>query len=124
MTRLSDEKNVWLCTVREDGRPHLTPIWFVFHDDRFWIGTGAQNVKTTNVRRNPKVSLSLEDGNSPVVVDGTVTLHEGPPFPPGAVAAFMSKFGWDVTRGEDDDVGRIVLWEVVVDRWLMGGPDT
>lgn len=120
--RLADEKNVWVCTVRADGRPHLTPIWFVFYDGRFWIGTGAEGVKTRNVRSNPKVSLSLEDGNAPTVAEGTVVVHEEPPFPPGVAAAFMAKFGWDITRGEDEDVGRIVLWEVSVDRWLMGGP--
>ena len=35
--RLHTEKNVWLCTVRSDGSPHLTPIWFVHHDDAFWV---------------------------------------------------------------------------------------
>jgi F420H(2)-dependent biliverdin reductase len=121
MSRLTEEKNIWLCTVREDGRPHLTPIWFVFHADRFWIGTGADGVKTRNVRRNPKVSLSLENGNDPVVAEGTVVVHESP-FPADVIDAFIAKFGWDIGRGEDEDVGTIVLWEITVDRWLMGGP--
>ena len=123
MSRLIDEKNVWVCTVRADGRPHLTPIWFVFHADRFWIATGADGVKTKNVGRNPKVSLSLEDGNAPVVAEGTVVVHDAP-FPPDVVTAYMGKYGWDVSRDEDEEIGRIVLWEVTVERWLMGGPDT
>ncbi|WP_217240341.1 pyridoxamine 5'-phosphate oxidase family protein [Streptomyces sp. AC555_RSS877] len=26
-------KNVWLCAVRPDGSPHVTPVWFVFLRD-------------------------------------------------------------------------------------------
>ncbi|MEU7799334.1 pyridoxamine 5'-phosphate oxidase family protein [Micromonospora arborensis] len=28
--RLARELNVWLCTLRRDGSPHLTPVWFVY----------------------------------------------------------------------------------------------
>ncbi|WP_305788236.1 pyridoxamine 5'-phosphate oxidase family protein [Symbioplanes lichenis] len=30
--RLEREPLAWLCTLRGDGSPHLTPVWFVFHD--------------------------------------------------------------------------------------------
>ncbi len=42
MARVHTDKNIWLATVRPDGRPHLTPIWFVFHDAKFWVCTGAE----------------------------------------------------------------------------------
>lgn len=112
---------MWVCTVRPDGRPHLTPIWFVFHDDAFWIATGRENIKTRNVLDRPQVALSLEEGNDPVVAEGTVTLHDAP-FRPDVIEAFMAKFGWDISKGEDADVGTIIVWEITVDRWLMGGP--
>ncbi|MEU7754973.1 pyridoxamine 5'-phosphate oxidase family protein [Micromonospora sp. NPDC049171] len=38
--RLSREWNVWLCTLRRDGSPHLTPVWFVYADETWWIGCG------------------------------------------------------------------------------------
>ncbi|WP_262286823.1 pyridoxamine 5'-phosphate oxidase family protein [Micromonospora sp. MA102] len=28
--RLPRESNAWLCTLRPDGSPHLTPVWFVY----------------------------------------------------------------------------------------------
>ena len=28
--RLRTEANVWLATMRPDGRPHVSPIWFVW----------------------------------------------------------------------------------------------
>jgi len=32
--RLQSDANLWLATVRPDGRPHLAPVWFVFHAER------------------------------------------------------------------------------------------
>ena len=119
--RLRHEKNVWLCTVRDDGTPHLTPIWFVYLDDTFWLCTGASAVKTRNVRTNPTVALGLEDANRPLVVEGEATVHERP-YPPDVVDAFRAKFGWDITRTDDPDGPFDALWEVPARRWLFGGP--
>ena len=120
-TALNTSNNVWLATVRADGRPHLTPIWFVFLDDRFWLCCNAGSVKNTNVHANPQVALSLEDGNRPVVAEGTVVVHERT-YPQPVVDAFMAKFGWDLTRTDHPDGDYGALFEVTVDRWLMGGP--
>jgi PPOX class probable F420-dependent enzyme len=116
--RLHAESNCWLATVRPDGRPHLTPIWFVFHADRFWTCSLPTSVKVANMRAEPRVSVSLESGTTPVVAEGRAALHEGPPFPPDVVAAFVAKFDWDL---DHDDDGYTVLAEIAVDRWLMGG---
>lgn len=120
--RLADERNVWLTTVRPDGRPHLTPVWFVYLDDRFWIGTGAQAVKTKNMAATPAVSLALEDGNAPVVAEGHATIHPTTR-PSDVVTAFMQKYEWDITIDEDEDVGTVVLVEVIVTRWLFARPE-
>ena len=29
----------WLSTVRPDGRPHVTPLIAVWHDDAIWFST-------------------------------------------------------------------------------------
>ncbi|GAC1363002.1 MAG: hypothetical protein NVSMB4_19660 [Acidimicrobiales bacterium] len=118
--RLTEARNLWLSTIRPDGRPHLTPIWFVWHAGRFWICTGAEFVKTRNVRRDPRVSLALEDGNAPVVAEGRVTVHSRP-YPADVVAAFQAKFSWDIST-PDADGAYDALLEVVVDRWLWGAP--
>jgi hypothetical protein len=119
--RLRDEKNVWLCTVRDDGTPHLTPIWFVYLDGTFLLCTGAAAVKTRNVRTNPAVALGLEDADRPLVAEGGATVHERP-YPRHVVDAFRAKFGWDITRTDDPDGPFDALWEVPARRWLFGGP--
>jgi PPOX class probable F420-dependent enzyme len=121
--RLRTERNLWLATVRDDGRPHIAPVWFVFVRSRFWIGTGRDSVKTRNAERNPCASVALEDGDQPIVAEGVVTVHVEVR-PTDVVEAFRSKYDWDITVAEDPDIGTIVLWEIEPTRWLFGRPGT
>ncbi|MEM9040006.1 MAG: pyridoxamine 5'-phosphate oxidase family protein [Actinomycetota bacterium] len=117
--RLLTERNVWMSTVRDDGRPHVAPIWFVYLDDRFWIGTGAGSVRVRNLSENPLASVALEDGDRPVVAECVVRIHETER-PPAVVDAFAEKFGWDIRRPQDVDVGRVVVLEATPRKWLFG----
>ncbi|MBB0247428.1 pyridoxamine 5'-phosphate oxidase, partial [Streptomyces alkaliphilus] len=113
------ERNVRLCCVRADGSPHVTPVWFVFLRERWWIGVHAGSVKARLVARSPRVSPALEDGERPVVAEGGVRVHrEG--FPPDVVEAFTDKYGWD-PRDPHGTGERTLLLEVAVRRWLMRG---
>src|SRR4051794_21455434 len=31
--RLTRSRNYWVCTMREDGRPHAAPVWGIWLDD-------------------------------------------------------------------------------------------
>ena len=64
--RLASEANLWLATVRRSGEPHLTPVWFIWVDERLWVCTTAKAVKVRNITANGAVSFALEDGNAPV----------------------------------------------------------
>lgn len=119
LSRLETERNVWLATVRPDGRPHVAPVWFVYVDDRLWIGTGAGSVRVANLRSDPSFSAALEDGNRPLVAEGRARAHEARR-PGEVVAAFSAKYGWDITVEVDDDVGTVVLLELCPHRWLFG----
>ncbi|WP_340686144.1 pyridoxamine 5'-phosphate oxidase family protein [Amycolatopsis coloradensis] len=118
--RLARERNAWLCTLRADGSPHVTPVWFVYLDDVFWIGSGERNVKVRNVGNDPRVSLALEDGDAPVVAEGLARLHGGA-LREDVLAALAAKYdGW--AAGEEiEPFGARVLLEVPVKRWLLAG---
>ncbi|MFF9773163.1 pyridoxamine 5'-phosphate oxidase family protein [Streptomyces sp. NPDC013978] len=129
--RLAAERNVWLCTVRPDGSPHVTPVWFVFLRGSWWIGADRGSVKVRNIERCAQVSLALEDGRFPVVAEGTATVHPGPfdpydtnvagiPGAAGVAEAFAVKYGWDVTAPHRPGDTRVLL-EVPVRRWLLAG---
>ena len=111
--RLRDEPNLWLATTRRDGRPHLTPIWFVFVEGRFYVCTTSTAVKTRNVRANAVASVSLESGNQPIIAEGTANVIERP-YPASVAAEFLRKFDWDLDSEPEYDV----LIEVVPNRWL------
>lgn len=119
--RLQRERNIWLGTVRPDGRPHLAPVWFVFADERFWIGTGATSVKVRNIAANPSAVVSLESGDDPMVAEGRAVAVPRP-FPSSVIDAFLAKYGWDLRVEVDADIGEVTLLQVDVTRWLMRRP--
>ena len=62
-----------VATTRADGRPHVAPVWFVLDGDDVIFNTGAGSVKGKSLRRDPRVSLTVDDEQEPfafVVVDG------------------------------------------------------
>jgi PPOX class probable F420-dependent enzyme len=66
-----------LATVREDGSPHVAPVWFVLDGDDVVFMTGADTVKGRNLRRTGRAALSVDDPAPPygfVHVSGTVEL--------------------------------------------------
>ncbi|WP_410662700.1 pyridoxamine 5'-phosphate oxidase family protein [Amycolatopsis sp. lyj-84] len=118
--RLARERNVWLCTLRRDGSPHVTPVWFVYLDGVFWIGSGERNVKVRNVDNDPRVSLALEDGDAPAVAEGLARVHRGD-LREDVLEALAAKYdGWAAGR-EIEPFGARVLIEVPVKRWLLEG---
>ena len=68
-----------LATVRRDGRPNVVPIWFVLDGDDLVFTTGSRSVKAHAMRRDPRVSLCVDDERPPyayVMVQGTAALTE------------------------------------------------
>ena len=71
-----------LATVRADGRPHVAPIWFDLDDEVLVFMTGETTVKARNMRRDPRVSLCVDEEVPPfhfVAIEGTSELSAGDP---------------------------------------------
>jgi PPOX class probable F420-dependent enzyme len=72
-------RTAMLATVRADGRPHVAPVWFVLNGDDIIFNTGAKTVKGKTLRRDPRVSLAVDDATPPfsfVVVEGIAELSD------------------------------------------------
>jgi hypothetical protein len=95
--RLHSESNIWVATVRPDGRPHLTPVWFVWHSGKAYICIDPNSVKARNLARNGKIALALEDGSSPIIIEGVGRALNGSEPPQGVVDEFRRKYDWDIT---------------------------
>ena len=59
-----------LATLKRDGSPHLTPIWFMYEGGRLYVNTTRDRVKYFNIRRDPRVSLLVDNGYSYVIAEG------------------------------------------------------
>ena len=75
--KLFKEKNfASFATVMRDGSPQVTPVWVDYDAGSIMINTAEGRVKQRNVRRNPKVAVTVTDSANPytmVTVRGTIT---------------------------------------------------
>lgn len=54
-----------LATVMPDGRPQVSPVWFDFYDGCVRINSAKGRVKDRNMRRDPRVAVSIQDPDNP-----------------------------------------------------------
>jgi PPOX class probable F420-dependent enzyme len=72
-----------LVTINEDGSPQVTIVWVEWRDGEILVGKLAEDYKTRNIRRDPRVALSIEaEGNqygmqNYLVVEGIASVTEG-----------------------------------------------
>ncbi len=68
-----------LSTVRADGGPHVTPVWFLLDGDDLVFNTGRESVKGRNLAHDGRVALCVDDDRPPyafVVLRGHAELSE------------------------------------------------
>lgn len=86
--------HLWLTTVRADGMPQPTPIWFVWENGSFLIYSKPDAQKIRNIRQNPKVALSFNrdsEAESYIVIMGEAVIDESAP-PSHEHQAFSEKY--------------------------------
>jgi PPOX class probable F420-dependent enzyme len=65
-----------LATMMPDGSPQVTPVWVDYDGTHVIVNSARGRQKDKNLRRNPKVSLSIQDPDNPyryLEVRGRVT---------------------------------------------------
>ena len=65
---LKSQKILRLATVDKKGIPHIVPVWYLYKNGNFYVGTNTSTKKAKNVRKNPKVSFCVDLGvHSPII---------------------------------------------------------
>ena len=67
-----------LATLNRDGSPQVTPVWVDFDGKHIRVNTAVGRLKDKNMRRDPRVSLSIQDPENPyryLEVRGKVVEH-------------------------------------------------
>ena len=101
--RLADAHNYWLSTVREDGRPHMMPVWGVWIDSAFLFSTGERSRKARNLAANPNCVVSPERGDEAVIVEGIARRVTDASLIRRFCEAYKTKYDWEI----DESLGPI-----------------
>jgi PPOX class probable F420-dependent enzyme len=67
-------RNYWIATSSPDGRPHVMPVWGMWEEDAFWFSSSNGSRKARNLRADSRCTVTTEDGDNPVVLEGTAEL--------------------------------------------------
>ena len=99
---LAEPRNLVVAGIRRDGRPHLSPNWFYWDRQRFYVSTTRGRVKYAIFRQDPRAQLLVDDasGFRAVLVPATVEIREDIAAELPRFRAIREKYGLAVP---DDD---------------------
>ena len=65
--RLIDGRNVAFVATVDEAGPHVSPVWIDRDGDTIRVNTAHGRVKERNMRRDPRVAISIADADDPYV---------------------------------------------------------
>jgi PPOX class probable F420-dependent enzyme len=63
-----------IATINRDGTPQQSNIWYQLDGDGILMNTKRDRLKDRNLRRDPRLSVCVEDGNRYLTLRGRSTL--------------------------------------------------
>jgi PPOX class probable F420-dependent enzyme len=113
---LAEPRNVVVAGIRRDGRPHLSPNWFYWDGEKFYVSTTRGRAKYAIFRRDPRVQLLIDDplGFRAVLVSGNVAVYEDVAAEVPRFRAIREKHGMTVPSDAEhlralEQEGRVLL---------------
>lgn len=113
---LAEPRNIIVAGIRKDGRPHLSPNWFHWDGERFYVSTMRSRVKYAIFTRDPRAQLAVDDstGFRSVLVPASVEIREDLSAQLPHFRAIREKHGMAVPDDEEHlraltDEGRVLL---------------
>jgi PPOX class probable F420-dependent enzyme len=75
---LAEPRNIMLAGIRKDGRPHVTPNWFYWDGELFFVSTTRTRAKFRIFQRDPRAELVVDDstGFRTVLLEARVEVRE------------------------------------------------
>jgi PPOX class probable F420-dependent enzyme len=68
---LNGKHNAILATIKHDGGPQLTPVIYRWDGEQFWVSTTKDRAKYINIRRDPRISLCIDEATTGTTVIAT-----------------------------------------------------
>ncbi|HEY8597212.1 MAG TPA: TIGR03618 family F420-dependent PPOX class oxidoreductase [Thermomicrobiales bacterium] len=103
---LDQPLNAVVATLRQDGVPSQSIVWYARDEGTLWISVRPESVKARHIAREPRLSVLIfsADGGSYLRLEGTATLE-------GEVDAAMRRSLISRYVGADQ-----------ADAWIVGHP--
>jgi len=99
--RLASAPVAWLTTVRADGQPQASYVWFHFDGEDLLIFSQPDAAKVGNIAANPLVSFHLDgdgEGGSVVTIDARAEVLAAEP-DAARMAAYLAKYDQAIRTG-------------------------
>lgn len=80
---IARSRTATMATLGPNGMPHLVAMWFAVVDGELWFETKARAQKVVNLRRDPRMTVLIEDGLTydtlrGVSLEGRAVISEDP----------------------------------------------
>jgi PPOX class probable F420-dependent enzyme len=130
---LDERRNIVVAGIRRNGEPHLSPNWFYFDGEKFYVSTTRGRAKYAIFRNNPRGVVLIDDstGFRYVRVPVTVQIREDLAAELPRFRAIREKMGVAVPPDEEflawlRSEGRVLLAmtpDGPQDSWTINGLD-
>jgi len=80
LAQFADQKYISLETFKKNSQGVKTPVWFVLHENAFYLYTEADSWKVKRIRNNPRVRVAVCNMRGNIKgpwLDATASLVEG-----------------------------------------------
>lgn len=80
---LESSRIATMATVGPTGTPHLIAMWYALLDGEVWFETKAKSQKAVNLRRDPRITVMVEAGDTydqlrGVAIEGRAEIIDDP----------------------------------------------
>ncbi len=69
---LGGARTIHVATVDAGGRPHVTPLWFVWLEGDIWVNSLIKSRRTSDLRAGSPVAVCADDGEAYAELRGAV----------------------------------------------------
>jgi PPOX class probable F420-dependent enzyme len=91
-----------VATIEPDGAPHQAVVWYLLEGDTIVINSADGRRWPANLRRDPRVDITVEDGYRYVQVGGTVEVDDDQARAQADIAAMAHRYHRDDPAEAED----------------------
>ena len=115
MESVAQSRELLITTYDGDGNPGTVPVWFDYHQGRFYVSTPPDTLKYRKIRQDPRVRLTFGDADGPGI-DGTAKIVAEAATIDEVAPIHHERYGGELWR-DAEDLAR--MWRDSTERVLI-----